>query len=70
MAIFPSNGSASGACAARSLGGSAKVEETQELPDLDDARHAELRGVARLTMKSPGDVERVWREASPAIAPW
>jgi pyruvate dehydrogenase (quinone) len=47
----------------RSLGGAPKVEETQDLPDLDYARYAELIGLRGLTMKSPDDVVSIWREA-------
>jgi pyruvate dehydrogenase (quinone) len=47
----------------RSLGGAPKVEETQDLPDLDYARYAELLGLRGLTMKSPDDVVSIWREA-------
>jgi pyruvate dehydrogenase (quinone) len=47
----------------RALGGAPKVAATQDLPDLDYARHAELLGLRGLTMKSPEDVDRVWADA-------
>jgi pyruvate dehydrogenase (quinone) len=47
----------------RSLGGAPKVEATQDLPDLDYAARAELLGLRGFTMRSPADVESVWRKA-------
>ena len=47
----------------RSLGGAPKVEATQDLPDIDYAAQAELLGLRGFTMKSPDDVESVWKKA-------
>jgi pyruvate dehydrogenase (quinone) len=47
----------------RALGGSPKVTETQDLPDLDYARYAEWLGLRGLTVDNPSQVERVWDEA-------
>jgi pyruvate dehydrogenase (quinone) len=47
----------------RALGGAPKVPATQDLPDIDYARQAELLGLRGLTMKSPDDVNRVWMQA-------
>jgi pyruvate dehydrogenase (quinone) len=53
----------------RALGGSPKVAATQDLPDIDYARHAELLGLKGLTVAAPGDVGRVWDEALAADRP-
>jgi pyruvate dehydrogenase (quinone) len=53
----------------RALGGMPKVAETQDLPDLDYAAHAELLGLKGLTVRGPGDVVRVWDEALAADRP-
>ena len=44
------------------MGGTPKVAETQDLPDLDYARHAESLGLRGFTMKSLDDVNRVWMD--------
>jgi pyruvate dehydrogenase (quinone) len=53
----------------RALGGQPKVAETQDLPDMDYAAHAELLGLKGLTVRGPGDVARVWDEALAADRP-
>jgi pyruvate dehydrogenase (quinone) len=53
----------------RALGGSPKVEATQDLPDIDYARQGELLGLTGLTVAGPGDVGRVWDEALAADRP-
>jgi pyruvate dehydrogenase (quinone) len=53
----------------RALGGSPKVPETQDLPDLDYARYAELLGLSGLTLDRPGDVASVWDRALGADRP-
>jgi pyruvate dehydrogenase (quinone) len=45
------------------------VAATQDLPDIDYARHAELLGLKGLTVAAPGDVGRVWDEALAADRP-
>jgi len=47
----------------RGLGGAPKVAATQDLPDMDYARHAELLGFRGLTLDRPEDVVDIWREA-------
>jgi pyruvate dehydrogenase (quinone) len=53
----------------RALGGSPKVAATQDLPDIDYARQAELLGLKGLTLAAPGDVGRIWDEALAADRP-
>ena len=53
----------------RALGGSPKVEATQELPDIDYAAQAEILGLKGLTVAAPGDVDRVWDQALAADRP-
>jgi pyruvate dehydrogenase (quinone) len=53
----------------RGLGGAPKVAETQDLPDLDYAAHAELLGLKGLTLDSAGAVGDVWRRALAADRP-
>lgn len=53
----------------RALGGFAKVEASQDLPDLDYAAHAELLGLRGLTVAGPGDVGTVWDTALKADRP-
>lgn len=53
----------------RGLGGSPKVTETQDLPDLDYARYAELLGLRGLTASKPQEVIEAWREALAADRP-
>jgi len=53
----------------RALGGSPKVEETQDLPDIDYAAQGELLGLKGLTVARPEDVGQVWNEAFAADRP-
>lgn len=53
----------------RVLGGAPKTPQTQDLPDIDYAAHAELLGLKGLTVASPDDVGRVWDEALAADRP-
>jgi pyruvate dehydrogenase (quinone) len=53
----------------RALGGSPKVPQTQDLPDIDYAAMAELLGLRGLTVARPEDVGRVWDEALSADRP-
>ena len=53
----------------RALGGSPKVEATQELPDIDYAAQAEILGLKGLTVAAPADVDRVWDQALAADRP-
>jgi pyruvate dehydrogenase (quinone) len=53
----------------RAFGGSPKVPETQELPDIDYARYAELLGLTGLTMDSPTEAGSVWERALNADCP-
>jgi pyruvate dehydrogenase (quinone) len=53
----------------RALGGSPKVEATQDLPDIDYAAQAELFGLKGLTVAAPVDVDRVWDQALAADRP-
>jgi pyruvate dehydrogenase (quinone) len=53
----------------RALGGFPKVEETQNIPDMDYARYAELLGLVGLRMQASGDVIDVWEEALAADRP-
>jgi pyruvate dehydrogenase (quinone) len=53
----------------RALGGSPKVEATQDLPDIDYAAHAEILGLKGLTVAAPDDVDRVWDQALAADRP-
>ena len=53
----------------RALGGSPKVEATQELPDIDYAAQAEILGLKGLTVAAPGDVDRAWDQALAADRP-
>jgi pyruvate dehydrogenase (quinone) len=47
----------------RALGGSPKVAETQDVPDIDYAGYAELLGLRGLTLATPKDVDRIWELA-------
>jgi pyruvate dehydrogenase (quinone) len=53
----------------RALGGSPKVEATQDLPDIDYAAQAALLGLKGLTVAGPGDVGAAWDEALAADRP-
>jgi pyruvate dehydrogenase (quinone) len=53
----------------RALGGAPKVPETQDLPDVDYAAHAELLGLMGLTINGPADVAPVWDAALAADRP-
>jgi pyruvate dehydrogenase (quinone) len=53
----------------RGLGGAPKVPETQDLPDLDYAAHAELLGLKGLTLDTPQAVGDVWKQALTADRP-
>jgi pyruvate dehydrogenase (quinone) len=53
----------------RALGGSPKVEATQDVPDMNYAQYAELLGLKGLTVDSPGDVEGAWEIALQASTP-
>ena len=53
----------------RALGGSPKIEATQDLPDIDYAAMAEVLGLTGLTVAAPGDVDRVWDQALAAERP-
>jgi pyruvate dehydrogenase (quinone) len=53
----------------RALGGSPKVAETQQLPDIDYAAQAEILGLKGLTVRGPQDVGRVWDHALAADRP-
>jgi pyruvate dehydrogenase (quinone) len=53
----------------RALGGSPKVEATQDLPDIDYAAQAEILGLKGLTVAAPEDVDRVWDQALAADRP-
>jgi len=53
----------------RALGGSPKVEATQDLPDIDYAAQAEILGLKGLTVAAPGDVDGVWDQALAADRP-
>jgi pyruvate dehydrogenase (quinone) len=53
----------------RALGGSPKVPQTQELPDLDYARLAETLGLKGLTVASPADAAKAWDKALSADRP-
>lgn len=47
----------------RGLGGSPKVPETQDLPDMDYAAYAELLGLRGLKVSSARDVGSAWQQA-------
>ncbi len=53
----------------RALGGSPMVPATQELPDIDYRRYAELLGLKGLTVDRADDVAGVWDEALRADRP-
>jgi pyruvate dehydrogenase (quinone) len=53
----------------RALGGSPKVEATQDLPDIDYAALAEILGLKGFTVAAPGDVDHVWDQALAADRP-
>jgi pyruvate dehydrogenase (quinone) len=53
----------------RALGGAPKVAETQDLPDIDYAAHAELLGLTGFTIRGPNDVGPVWDAALAADRP-
>ncbi len=53
----------------RALGGSPKVAETQDLPDIDYAAQAELLGLKGITVAAPADIGRAWDEALAADRP-
>jgi pyruvate dehydrogenase (quinone) len=53
----------------RALGGFPKVEETQNIPDMDYARYAELLGLVGLRMESSATVIDVWDQALAADRP-
>jgi pyruvate dehydrogenase (quinone) len=53
----------------RALGGSPRVAATQDLPDIDYARYAEMLGLSGLTVNGPGDVASVWDRALAADRP-
>ena len=53
----------------RALGGSPKVAETQDLPDIDYARYAQLLGLSGLTVDKASDVGSVWDQALRADRP-
>jgi pyruvate dehydrogenase (quinone) len=53
----------------RSLGGSPKLAETQDLPDIDYAAQAEILGLKGLTVAGPQDVAPVWDQALAADRP-
>ena len=53
----------------RALGGSPKVAETQDVPDIDYAGYAEILGLKGLTLASPLDVDRTWESALTADRP-
>lgn len=53
----------------RALGGSPKVTETQDLPDIDYAGYAQLIGLKGLTARHPGEVAQIWKEALVADRP-
>jgi pyruvate dehydrogenase (quinone) len=51
------------------LGGSPKVEATQDLPDIDYAAQAEILGLKGLTVAAAADVDRIWDQALAADRP-
>jgi pyruvate dehydrogenase (quinone) len=53
----------------RALGGSPKVAETQDLPDIDYARYAQMLGLSGLTVDKASDVGSVWDQALRADRP-
>ncbi|MGN6516480.1 MAG: thiamine pyrophosphate-requiring protein [Rhizomicrobium sp.] len=53
----------------RSLGGSPKVTETQDLPDLDYAGYARLLGLEGITLDNAADISGVWDRALAADRP-
>jgi len=53
----------------RGLGGSPKVAATQDLPNLDYARQAELLGLKGLTVSAPDQVVPAWQAALAADRP-
>jgi pyruvate dehydrogenase (quinone) len=53
----------------RALGGSPKVEATQNVPDINYAQYGELLGLQGLTVDGPGDVEGAWEIALQASKP-
>src|SRR5262249_2397023 len=53
----------------RGLGGAPKLAETQDLPDVDYARQAELLGLMGLTGNGPDDVGQIWEAALGAQRP-
>ena len=53
----------------RALGGSPKVTETQDLPDLDYAAYARMLGLKGLTVSSAAEVAPAWQQAFSADRP-
>jgi pyruvate dehydrogenase (quinone) len=53
----------------RALGGSPKVAETQDIPDLDYATYAEMLGLRGLRLDRPEEIGPVWDEALAADRP-
>jgi pyruvate dehydrogenase (quinone) len=53
----------------RVLGGAPKTPQTQDLPDIDYAAHAELLGLKGLTVTGPADVGPAWDAALAADRP-
>ena len=53
----------------RGLGGSPKIPETQDLPDMDNARYAELLGSTGLTVDKASDVDSTRDQALRADRP-
>ena len=53
----------------RALGGSPKVAETQDIPDLDYATYAEMLGLRGFRLDRPEEIGPVWDEALAADRP-
>lgn len=53
----------------RALGGSPRLAETQDLPDIDYAAQAEILGLKGLTVAGPDDVGDAWDQALAADRP-
>jgi pyruvate dehydrogenase (quinone) len=53
----------------RALGGSPKVTETQDLPDVDYAAYAQMLGLEGLTVSSAAEIVPAWQQAFAADRP-